>query len=67
MGGAFSNLRKVAQLLQGGGGGRGRRRVALLHQVGEVSHVAVAPDAVALGVAASPPLLRLPTPKRERE
>lgn len=57
-GGRFSDLRDVAQLLQGGGGGRGRRRVALLHQVGEVPHVAVTPDAVALGVAASPPLLR---------
>lgn len=56
--GSVTDLRDVAQLLQGGGGGRGRRRVALLHQVGEVAHVAVTPDAVALGVAASPPLLR---------
>lgn len=52
------DLRHVAQLLQGCGG-RGRGRVALLHQVGEVAVVAVIPEPVALAVTASPPLLCL--------
>lgn len=53
-----TDLSHVSQFLQGWGG-CGWGRVALLHQVREVTMVTVIPEPITLGVAASPPLLCL--------